>query len=66
MTRVQEVRKKFEEPKSSSEVLIFLKKPLWYWPLDFLISFFFFFFYFLKACGNVHKITSDCNISRSI
>lgn len=43
MTRVQEVRKKFEEPKSSSEVLIFLKKPLWYWPLDFLISFFFFF-----------------------
>lgn len=45
MTRVQEVRKKFEEPKSSSEVLIFLKKPLWYWPLDFLISFFFLLFF---------------------
>lgn len=44
MTRVQEVRKKFEEPKSSSEVLIFLKKPLWYWPLDFLIYIYIFFF----------------------
>lgn len=35
------------------------------WSFNFLISFFFF-FNFLRACGNVHKITLDCNVSRSI